>query len=101
MAAGQWYQRHGGSGVEEPGVRGDTHPAKIEAIRIETGADGRVIAVGAVGVPATGGDELFKGGGFKFREFALVEVEGQRRTPGTVTRVAVFVFTAGIMEQGE
>jgi len=89
------------SGGEEAAVRGDADAWEIEPVGIEADAEGGIDLRWAAVVDLAGGYEEVHAGIVELEVAGFAEIDGELGTAGAVFGVGVFVFAAGIMEDGE
>jgi hypothetical protein len=91
----------GGGGGEKAGIRGDADPTQVEAVGVEADGEGWFGLGRAAVVDLAGGDEEIHAEVVEVEVAGLAEFEGELCASGAVLGIAKFVFTAGVVEQGE
>ncbi len=91
----------GGGGGEESRVRGDADAAKVEAVGVEADGEGGFGLGWAAVVDLAGGDEEFHADVVEVEMAGLAELAGELCAAWAVLGIAVFVFPAGVVEDGE
>ena len=91
----------GSGGGEEAGIRGDADAAEVEAVGVEANGEGGFGLGRAAVVDVAGGDEEIHAEVVELEVAGLAEREGELRTALAVLGIAIFVFPAGIVEDGE
>jgi hypothetical protein len=91
----------GGGGGEKAGIRCDADSAEVEAVGVEADGEGWFGLGRAAVMDLAGGDEEIHAEVVEVEVSGLAEIEGELRASGAVLGIAIFVFPAGVVEEGE
>ena len=91
----------GGGGGEKAWIRGDADATEVEAVGVEADGEGGVGLGRAAVVDVAGGDEEIHAEVVELKVADLAEREGELRAALAVLGIAIFVFPAGIVKDGE
>ena len=91
----------GGGGGKKVGIRGDADTAEVETVGVEADGEGGSGLGACTVVDLAGGDEEVHAEVVELEVAGLAESEGELRAALAVLGVTIFVFPAGIVEDGE